>query len=633
MLKINNLTYRIGDRILLDQVNAVINPGTKVGLVGRNGTGKTTLFQLIINKLQSDGGSIEVPHRWTIGVTSQDAPNGPKSLVDTVIESNKELVSLWEEAKTATDPNRISEIHDKLTNLNAHSAEARAARILAGLGFDQEAQCRACNSFSGGWRMRVALASLLFTNPDLLLLDEPTNHLDLEAVLWFEDYISRYDGTVLLISHDRKLLNTAVDHIIHLEGKNLTSYKGNYDRFEESRRLKQELNAKQRVKQNAQRAHMEAFVARFRAKATKAKQAQSRLKMLERMVPLTETLEEKAPNFIFSKISELPPPLYSLEGVDVGYEDIKVLENISLRLDNDDRVALIGANGNGKSTFLKLLAGVIKEMSGNIIKSSKLRIGYFSQDLTDELDTSISPIDSITKIYSKEPIESIRRHLGAYGFNQDMVFGTIKQLSGGEKARLLFAKIALAKPHILLLDEPTNHLDILSREALIQAINGFPGAVILVSHDPHLLELTVDRFWLVANNTIQNYDGDISDYRSLLISQNRSIKHNKKHQKERTQPLKTSLSSKKDKRRLAAEQRKSITVLRKAARDAENELVRLSEEKSQILESLKNPKFYKEQPDEAQALQIQIGHLQKELDIAEKRWIEEQEALEKAKTS
>ena len=289
MLKINNLTYRIGDRILLDQVNAVINPGMKVGLVGRNGTGKTTLFRLIITKLQTDGGSIEIPSRWSVGVTSQDAPNGPESLIDTVIESNKELVSLWKEAKTATDPNRISEIHELLTNLNAHSAEARAARILAGLGFDQDAQSQACNSFSGGWRMRVALASLLFTNPDLLLLDEPTNHLDLEAVLWFEDYISRYDGTVLLISHDRKLLNTAVNHIIHLEGTTLTTYKGNYDRFEESRRLKQELNAKQRVKQNAQRAHMEAFVARFRSKATKAKQAQSRLKMLARMIPLTET--------------------------------------------------------------------------------------------------------------------------------------------------------------------------------------------------------------------------------------------------------------------------------------------------------------------------------------------------------
>jgi ATP-binding cassette subfamily F protein 3 len=282
---------------------------------------------------------------------------------------------------------------------------------------------------------------------------------------------------------------------------------------------------------------------------------------------------------MFPKISELPPPLYSLEGVDVGYGDKKVLENISLRLDNDDRVALIGANGNGKSTFVKLLAGVITEMSGDIIKSSKLRIGYFSQDLTDELDSSISPIDSITKKYSKEPIEAIRRHLGAFGFNQDMVFGSIKQLSGGEKARLLFAQIALAKPHILLLDEPTNHLDILSREALIQAINGFPGAVILVSHDPHLLELTVDRFWLVANNEIQNYDGDISDYRSLLLSQNRSVKHNKKLENDKTKLLTTSSYSKKDKRRLAAEQRKSLTVLRKAASDAENELIRLSEEK------------------------------------------------------
>ncbi|MCZ6840033.1 MAG: ABC-F family ATP-binding cassette domain-containing protein, partial [Alphaproteobacteria bacterium] len=311
MLKINDLTYRIGERVLLDHVSAAIHPGAKVGLVGRNGTGKTTLFRLIVGALQADGGDIDLPARWRVGITTQDAPSGPESLIDTVIGADRELAALWQEADSATEPSRIAEIHEALAHRDAHSAPARAARILAGLGFDEVSQQQPCQSFSGGWRMRVALASLLFTNPDLLLLDEPTNHLDLEAVLWFEDFIARYEGAVLLISHDRELLNVAVDQILHLEGSKLTSYRGNYDRFEQTRRLQVELNAKQRTKQAAQRAHMEAFVTRFRSKATKAKQAQSRLKMLARMEPLTEILEERAPNFMFPEIAELPPPLYS----------------------------------------------------------------------------------------------------------------------------------------------------------------------------------------------------------------------------------------------------------------------------------------------------------------------------------
>jgi ATP-binding cassette subfamily F protein 3 len=349
MLKIDNLTYRIGERILLDSVNATIHPGAKVGLVGRNGTGKTTLFRLITGVLQADSGTVEVPARWRVGITTQDAPSGPQSLIDTVLGADRELTTLWQEAEHATDPHRIAEVHEALAHRDAHTAGARAARILAGLGFDEAAQQRPCDSFSGGWRMRVALAALLFTKPDLLLLDEPTNHLDLEAVLWFEDYIARYEGTVVLISHDRDLLNVAVEQIVHLDGAKLATYRGNYDRFEETRRLQAELNAKQRTKQAAQRAHMEAFVARFRYKATKAKQAQSRLKMLARLEPLSEMLEDRAPNFMFPEIAELAPPLYSLEKVEVGYDGTPVLKNISLRLDNDDRIALLGANGNGKS--------------------------------------------------------------------------------------------------------------------------------------------------------------------------------------------------------------------------------------------------------------------------------------------
>jgi ATP-binding cassette subfamily F protein 3 len=630
MLKIDNLTYRIGERILLDSVNATIHPGAKVGLVGRNGTGKTTLFRLITGVLQADSGTVEVPARWRVGITTQDAPSGPQSLIDTVLGADRELTTLWQEAEHATDPHRIAEIHEALAHRDAHTAGARAARILAGLGFDEAAQQRPCDSFSGGWRMRVALAALLFTKPDLLLLDEPTNHLDLEAVLWFEDYIARYEGTVVLISHDRDLLNVAVEQIVHLDGAKLATYRGNYDRFEETRRLQAELNAKQRTKQAAQRAHMEAFVARFRYKATKAKQAQSRLKMLARLEPLSEMLEDRAPNFMFPEIAELAPPLYSLEKVEAGYDGTPVLKNISLRLDNDDRIALLGANGNGKSTFIKLLAGELAPMSGDVTKSSKLRVGYFSQDLTEQLDLAMSPVAAIAGKRPQDTPEAVRRHLGAFGFSQDMALGTIGQLSGGERARLLFAQIALAKPHILLLDEPTNHLDMVSREALIQAINGFAGAVVLVSHDPHLLELTVDRFWLVADHRVRPFDGDMADYRRLLLEQNRSATPAAGATDAANGTNGSARVNKKDKRRIAAAQRRSLTTLRAAARDAEAELARLSEQKAAMLEKLKDPDFYRDQPDEAQALQRDIGRLQKDLDAAESRWLTDQEALEEA---
>jgi len=539
------------------------------------------------------------------------------------------LAALWEESETATDPNRIAEIHETLNRRDAHRAPACAAQILAGLGFDEATQHRPCNSFSGGWRMRVALASLLFTNPDLLLLDEPTNHLDLEAVLWFEDFIARYEGTVLLISHDRELLNVAVDQIVHLEAATLTTYRGNYDQFERTRRLQMEMNAKQHAKQAAQRAHMESFVARFRAKASKAKQAQSRLKMLARMEPLSETLEERAPSFMFPEIAELPPPLYSLERVNVGYDGKAVLKNVTLSLDNDDRVALLGANGNGKSTFIKLLAGALTPISGEVVKSSKLRIGYFSQDLTDELDLAMSPVAAIASKRPEDTPEAVRRHLGFFGFSRDMALGTIGQLSGGERARLLFAQIALAKPHILLLDEPTNHLDMVSREALIQAINGFPGAVVLVSHDPHLIELTVDRFWLVADNRVRTFDGDMADYRSLLLSQKRTPQPaddgSDAENAKGSAPV-----NKKDKRRLAADQRQSLTKLRSAARAAEAELTRLNEEKTAMVERLKDPEFYRDNSDEALDLQRTVGLLQKDLDAAESRWLDRQEALDNA---
>ena len=607
MLKIENLTYRIAGRLLFDDVSAVVNPGHKVGIVGRNGAGKTTLFGLIVGVADSDSGCISVPPHWRVGITSQDAPNGRDSLIDTVIGADTELASLWQEAETATDPARIAEFYDLLDRCQAYSATARAARILAGLGFDEAAQQRSCASFSGGWRMRVALASLLFTAPDLLLLDEPTNHLDLEATLWLEDYIARYEGAVVIISHDRNLLNRSVGEILHLEDTKLIRYQGNYDRFEANRRMRSELNGKLRVKQEAQRDHMENFVHRFRAQATKAKQAQSRIKMLARLAPPIAISSERAPNFHFPRVEALAPPLYSLYRVAVGYDDTPILSNLSLRLDSDDRIALLGANGNGKTTFIKLLAGMLRPMAGEVVKSPRLRVGYFSQQLTEQLDPSASPIESLVRLRPDDTPERMRTYLGRFGFTNDMALGRIGSLSGGERARLVFAQIAASEPHVLLLDEPTNHLDIVSRDALVEAINEFDGAVVIVSHDPHLIALTVDRFWLVSGSRVASFEGDMADYRALTLERK---------------------SRPDEKRRESAERRREASSLANKVKKAEALVDRLTLEKQAILEKLADPALYRKQPEELKRLQQKIGWLQRDLDAAEAAWIAGQEKLE-----
>ena len=631
MLKIENLTYRIAGRILLDDVSAVVNAGHKVGIVGRNGTGKTTLFGLITGVLTSDGGSISIPRHWRVGITSQDAPNGDDNLIDTVIAADDELTRLWDEAEVATDPERIAEIHELLGRREAYTATARAARILAGLGFDEAAQQRSCASFSGGWRMRVALASLLFTAPDLLLLDEPSNHLDLEATLWLEDYIARYEGTVVIISHDRNLLNRAVGGILHLENTKLVRYQGNYDRFEANRRMRMELDGKLRAKQEAQRAHMQKFVERFRAKATKAKQAQSRIKMLARLAPPILTASERVPSFHFPKVTMLAPPLYSLYQVNVGYDNVPVLRDISLRLDNDDRIALLGANGNGKTTLIKLLAGSLQPLAGKLVKSPKLRVGYFSQQLTEQLDPSTSLIESLGRLLPNHTPERLRTVLGRFGFSNDMTLGRIGSLSGGERARLVFAQIAACEPHLLLLDEPTNHLDMASRDALVQAINEFSGAVVIVSHDPHLIELTAERFWLVSGGRVASFEGDMADYRAFTLD--RKIRPDDDVSTARAPAEREKSSSKKKKRQISAERRKVSAALAKRVKKAEALVDRLTLEKQDILAQLAKPALYQERPEDAERLQKQIGWLQRDLDAAEAAWISSQEELEHATTS
>ena len=520
MLHINDLEFRVQGEPLFDRATVAVNKGERVGLVGRNGAGKTTLLKLIAGELHPDGGSITYPRLIRVGTVAQEAPSGQASLADTVLASDRELSALLAEAEHASDPHRIAELHERLAALGADSAPARAARILAGLGFNEAAQQRPCAEFSGGWRMRVALASLLFQAPDLLLLDEPTNHLDLEAALWLESFLKSYPGTLLLVSHDRGLLNRAVNRIIHVENRKLTAYTGNYDRFERLRRENLERQAAQHAKQQAERRHIQAFVDRFRYKASKARQAQSRLKALARMEPIASVMEDRTVTFHFPQPTPLSPPILTLEDVAVGYEDGRpILAHLNLRLDMDDRVALLGANGNGKSTLSRLFAGRLKPMAGRMTRSGKLKIGYFAQDQAEELDLAATPLAHMERLMPLETATKLRAQLGRFGFGADRAEVAVGKLSGGEKARLLFALMSREAPHVLILDEPTNHLDIDSRQALIQALSEFEGAVILVSHDPHLVELAADRLWLVADGGVAAYDGDMDDYRKLLLEQ------------------------------------------------------------------------------------------------------------------
>ncbi|HAD86097.1 MAG TPA: glycosyl transferase family 1, partial [Rhodospirillaceae bacterium] len=488
MLHVNDMTFRLGGRVLFDKATLHLPKGKKMGLVGRNGTGKTTLFRMILGDLHTDAGAVRVRPTARIGTVAQEAPSGPTSLIDTVLAADTERAQLLAEAETATDPGRIADIHNRLADIDAQTAPARAARILAGLGFDEEAQARPCSEFSGGWRMRVALAATLFARPDFLLLDEPTNHLDLEAALWLEGYLASWPGTLLVISHDRTLLNTVVDEIAHLSEQKLTRYAGNYDRFERTRRERQAQQAKLQAKQLSEQRRIQAFVDRFKAKASKASQAQSRLKMLARMEPIASVIDEKTTTFNFPDPAPLSPPLIALDEVSVGYGDKPVLKDLDLRIDMDDRIGLVGANGNGKSTLIKMLVDRLKPMAGKVVKSSKLKVGYFAQHQQEELNLNESPFQHMARALPMATETKVRSHLGRFGFSGDLADSKVDVLSGGEKSRLLFALMSIEAPHILFLDEPTNHLDVDAREALVQALNEYDGAIVLVTHDAHLID-------------------------------------------------------------------------------------------------------------------------------------------------
>ncbi len=633
MLHINDLSFRIEGRLLFEQATAAIPDGHKVGLVGRNGTGKTTLLRLIAGEMAPDEGTISFPKNARIGHVSQEAPGGPETLLETVLAAHSELAALSAEAETAGDPHRIGEIHTRLSDIDAHSAPARAARILSGLGFGDAAQQRPCAEFSGGWRMRVALAGALFAAPDILLLDEPTNYLDLEGTLWLEDFIRTYPHTVLIVSHDRDLLNKSVDGILHLNERRLAFYAGGYDRFEETRREQQRLQLKLKKSQDEARRRMEAFVERFRAKATKARQAQSRLKALGKLQPIAAEIDAEVVPFRFpSPERPLGNPLIRIENASIGYDAEKpVLRNVTLRLDCDGRVGLLGANGNGKSTLAKLICGKLAPLEGVRRASKKLQYGYFAQHQLDELRPKLSAYDHIGGLMPDAAEAQKRAKIASIGFGADKAETPCEKLSGGEKARLLFALAAFHAPHLLVLDEPTNHLDVDSREELIHALNDYEGAVILISHDRHLLEATVDRLWAVRGGTVMPYDGDLDSYRqeSLAEAKRASAAKGEKSS-EASLDIKR---SRENERRQAAQRRAELAPLRRQMSELENRIGTLQKKIGAIDATLADPALYEREAARAQTLTLERGALAKEMKAAEDVWFEASLAYEEAENA
>jgi ATP-binding cassette subfamily F protein 3 len=621
MLVIDDLSVRIAGRLLIERSSARIPDGARIGLVGRNGSGKSTLFNTITGDVAAEHGDIEMPSRWRIGRLAQEAPNGPDSLLDVVLKADVERTELLGRAETETDPHEIAEIQTRLADTNAYAAPARAASILSGLGFSAADQQRACSEFSGGWRMRVALAATLFAEPDLLLLDEPTNYLDLEGTLWLQDHLARYPRTMIVISHDRDLLDTSVEQILSLENQKLTLYRGGYTDFERLRAERLLLDQKMAKKQEAQRKHVQAFIDRFKAKASKARQAQSRVKMLEKMAPVaTIIVSDVLPINIPAPDRLLSPPIVAIDDVAVGYEPGKpVLDRLTLRIDNDDRIALLGSNGNGKSTLVKLVAARLAPFSGTVTRASRIKIAYFAQHQLDELDERDTVYDHVRKLLPDAAEGKVRAVAGALGFSADAADKPVEKLSGGEKARLLLGLATFGGPHLLILDEPTNHLDIDSRAALIEAINEYPGAVILVSHDRHLLDACADRLWLAANGKVTPFDGDLDDYRRRVLSE-------REDRGDVSRPAKPQRTT----GRRAAAARADAKPLRQRVVRAEAEIARLNREIEKLDAVLADGGLFARDPAKAAATaRMRSDHVEA-LAKAEEDWLAAGAALEAA---
>jgi ATP-binding cassette, subfamily F, member 3 len=608
MLQISDITCRIAGRALLENASAALPTGGRIGFVGRNGTGKTTLFRVVTGDLGSETGSINLPRTARIGQVAQEAPGGPVTLIDTVLNADMERNALLAEAETASDPTRISDIHTRLADIDAHAAPARAAAILHGLGFDADAQARPCSDFSGGWRMRVALAAVLFMRPDLLLLDEPTNYLDLEGALWLQDYLKRYPHTVVVISHDRDFLDEVTDHTLHLDQRKLTLYRGNYTSFARQRAEKAELLAKAAEKQQAERKHLQAFIDRFKAKATKARQAQSRMKRLEKMEMIETMADDEAARLSLpSPEKPLAPPIIQLDKAAIGYGERKVLQRLSLTISNDDRIGLLGSNGNGKSTLVKLLAGRLELMGGSMKRSTKLTTAYFAQHQLDELPMDETPVQLVTRRMSGETEAKIRARTAQLGFSFQKADTPVKNLSGGEKARLLLGLAAFDGPHLLILDEPTNHLDIPMREALAAAIADYEGAVIIVSHDRFLLDATCDRLWLVANGEVNPFDGDLQDYERLVLTARRADDPAKSVSLQQATP--------------AEPPRMSRSNMQKKAQQLEEQIAKLTDLISKVDAALAQPDAFQKNPEKAAQLARDRAGLAEKLAQTEEEWL------------
>ncbi|WP_420141746.1 ABC-F family ATP-binding cassette domain-containing protein [Sphingomonas sp.] len=617
MLNLNGITVRLGGRTILDGASAALPPRSRVGLIGRNGAGTSTLMKVMIGQLDPDGGSLDMPRGTKIGYIAQEAPSGDATPIDTVLAADAERAALLAESETATDPDRIGDIHERLMAIDAYAAPARAARILVGLGFDDEMQARPLDSFSGGWKMRVALAALLFSQPDLLLLDEPSNHLDLEATLWLEDFLKSYPAMMVVISHERDLLNNVVDHILHLEQGKVTLYAGGYDSFERQRAERAAQLAAARANQEAQRAKLQDYIARNSARASTAKQAQSRAKMLAKLQPIAALAEDPTLSFDFPDPDELRPPLITLDLASVGYtEDKPILQRLNLRIDPDDRLALLGRNGNGKTTLARLLAAQLAPMEGAMTASGKMKVGYFTQYQVEELDGADTPLQHMTRVMSGKTPAAVRAQLGRFGFSGDKATTEVRKLSGGERARLALALITRDAPHLLILDEPTNHLDVDAREALVRALNDYAGAVVVVSHDRHMLELTADRLVLVDAGTASEFDGSLADYTSFVLTKDAGGGKAK--------------AARKGDRRAAAEAREKGQALRRDIKTAEAEIARLEKERSALDRAMFDPAGA-----EPALVKLPMTELMKRraataaaLEEVETRWMGYNEALE-----
>ncbi len=622
MITISGLTARIAGRLLIEDASLTLPSGFKAGLVGRNGAGKSTLFKIITGQMAPETGTVSYPKGARIGQVAQEAPGTDESLIEIVLAADKERTSLMAEAETATDPHRIAEIQVRLADIDAYSAEARAATILAGLGFDEDAQKRPAKSFSGGWRMRVALAAVLFSEPDLLLLDEPTNYLDLEGTLWLEDYIKRYPHTVIIISHDRDLLNSAVNSIVHLDQKKLTFYRGSYDQFERQKAEAEELQMKARAKNEAARKHLESFITRFKAKASKAKQAQSRVKALERMGTVAAVVHESVANFKFpDPEKEAASPIIHIEKAAVGYEPEKpILKNLNLRIDTDDRIALLGANGNGKSTFAKFISARLAAEAGKVVTAPNLKIGFFAQHQLDDLVPEHSAVEHVRKLMPTEPEAKVRARVAQMGLATEKMDTAARDLSGGEKARLLMGLAAFHAPNLLILDEPTNHLDIDSRRALIEALNDYTGAVILISHDRHLIEATADRLWLVRDGTVKVFDGDLDEYRDIVIGPKKRDETKAKVAEVKAPANDSAVTQK----------RTNPQALKKKIDDVQSLIERIEKLIAGIDTELSHPEIYSKNPGRAADLTVARANAQKKLEASEEEWLELSSELEAA---